>query len=112
MRNELKIFSDLYTQNDRFREELDQYTRMISSTDFEFFKNCLLTLKGAILSDVFSRSFTELDQTEKDVEQRVYYKLNQWLDFFVNPRKWMEQKKSLQTRLTGSEAVPSKPGKE
>lgn len=113
--NELKLLLDLYDGNDRFRAELDHYQRLITQKEFEFFKNCLMTIKGQITREFFTQRFTELPAGEKDVQQRVYQKLDTWLDFFINPLGKINKRKSLNKipiNLTGHKVDPSGSGKE
>jgi len=49
-------------------------------------------MKGVMASDMFSRTFTDLDQTEKDVMQKTYYQMDQILVFLLNPSGWMKRK--------------------
>jgi hypothetical protein len=62
--------------------------------DFKFFRDMLLTIKGTILQDMFSSEFTNLDANEKDVQQRTYFHLNQWLDFMIAPQRYITQRKA------------------
>jgi len=113
--NELKLLLDLYDGNDRFKAELEHYQRLIGLPEFEFFKNCLLTIKGQISREFFTKRFTDLSAEEKDVQQRVYYKLDSWLDFFINPVGKINKRKSLNNislNLTPGKDVPNRGGKE
>lgn len=51
-----------------------------------------MTIKGVMAGDMFSRRFTDLDQTEKDVMQKTYYQMDQILTFLLNPLGWMRRK--------------------
>ena len=54
----------------------------------------LLTIKGSILIDVFSKDFTDLEANEKDVMQRTYFNINQLLDFLIAPSRYIQARKS------------------
>jgi len=73
---------------------MENYSRQMDLPDFKFFKDMLLTIKGSILADMFSSDFTNLDPTEKDVWQRTYFNLNQWLDFLIMPSRYINAKKA------------------
>jgi len=104
MKNQLKILKDLYNNNDRFKGELDHFARLCEvSSDLNCFKYCLSVLKEEIQKEMFSYRFTQLDLAEKDVEQRVYYQLNLWLDFFLRPLRFVNK----ESNLTVGKATPS-----
>jgi len=51
-------------------------------------------------NDMFSRNYTALDQSEKDVVQRTYYNVGQILDFLSNPLPWVQKKSRWQNLKT------------
>jgi hypothetical protein len=110
----LKELLTLYEKHDAFKQQLETYSRQLEAGDFKFFRDMLLTMKGVILSDVFSNSFSELGAADKDVMQRTYYQLNQWLDFMLGPMKAINAKKSrlVQMNLTRGKATEPKGRKE
>ena len=73
---------------------MESYSRQMDLPDLKFFKDMLLTIKGTMLADMFSNEFTNLTADEKDVWQRTYFNLNQWLDFLLSPSRYMTVKKS------------------
>ena len=84
----------LHDGNESVKRGVDGYNRRIDDPEFKFFKDMLLTIKGSILSDMFSHDFTELPADEKDVMQRTYYNLNTMLDFLIAPNRFIQAKKS------------------
>lgn len=90
----LRELLNLYEKHDAFKQQLETYARQMESKDFQFFRDMLLTMKGVILADVFSASFSELGAADKDVMQRTYYQLNQWIDFLLGPMKVIQAKKN------------------
>lgn len=84
----------LHETNDAVKRGIESYGRLLDQPDFKFFRDMLLTMKGTILNDMFSQTFTELDATEKDVAQRTYYYLNSVLDFLIGPTRYIQAKKS------------------
>jgi hypothetical protein len=110
----LKELLSLYDKHDGFKQQLEMYSRQVDAKEFAFFRDMLLTMKGVMMSDVFSHSFSELGAADKDVMQRTYYQLNQWLDFMLGPMKVINAKKSrlVQMNPTRGKATPSPQGKE
>ena len=84
----------LHETNDSVQRGVDSWQRFLEMPDAKFYRDMLLTIKGTILSEVFSGAFTELDATEKDVMQRTYYHVNQLLDFLLAPSRYINKKKS------------------
>ena len=84
----------LHETNDAVKRGMESYSRQLDLPDFKFFRDMLLTVKGSILADMFSVDFTNLDEKEKDVWQRTYFHLNQWLDFMIAPSRFISQKKA------------------
>lgn len=93
-RSPLNELLNLYDKHDGFKQQLDTYARQVDMKEFQFFRDMLMTMKGVILTDVFSRKFTELGAADKDVLQRTYFQLNQWLDFMISPLKTIQSKKT------------------
>jgi hypothetical protein len=96
----LKELLSLYEKHDGFKQQLETYSRQVDAKEFAFFRDMLLTMKGVILADVFSHSFSELGAADKDVMQRTYYQLNQWLDFMLGPIRAIQAKKNRLVKLS------------
>ncbi|GAG38603.1 unnamed protein product [marine sediment metagenome] len=92
MRNLLKPVLEL-SDNNEFQRQLAHYERISKSKEWEFVRDTFLVIKSRMLSDMLSREFTNLDDTEKDVQQRVYYHLHQTMEFLSNPTQWIRYKK-------------------
>lgn len=93
-RNLLNELIKLHDANDAVKRGVESYSRQMDLPDFKFFKDMLLTIKGSILADMFSRDFTELDANEKDVLQRTYFHMNTVLDFLIAPSRYIQKKKA------------------
>lgn len=113
-RNAVTELLRLYNKNDAFKQQIETYSRQMETGAFKFFRDMLLTMKGVILADMFSQGFSELGAADKDVLQRTYYQLNQWIDFMIAPMKAINEKKDrlVQMNLTSGKARPSQSGKE
>ena len=101
-RNAVTELLRLYEKNDGFKQQLETYSRQLESKEFKFFRDMLLTMKGVILTDVFSKGFSELGAADKDVLQRTYYQLNQWIDFMIAPMKAINEKKDRLVQLNAN----------
>lgn len=91
MRSLLKPVLEL-SNDPEFQRRLAHYERILKSKEWEFVQDTFLVIKSRMLSDMLSREFTNLGNTEKDVQQRVYYHLHQVMEFLSNPTKWIRYK--------------------
>ena len=92
MRNLLKVVTELYEKNNDFQRKLGSYDRAMKTEDWKFMHDAILIIKGQMAVDMFSRSHTQLDATEKDVIQRTYHYMNDILTFLSEPEKWVRKK--------------------
>ena len=109
-RSPLSELLKLYEKHEGFKQQLETYSRQLELGEFKFFKDMLLTIKGVMLADVFSKGFSDLPAGEKDVLQRTYFNLNQWLDFMIQPMREINVKKGRLVNLanpTKGKAGPS-----
>jgi hypothetical protein len=93
-KNLVSQFAEYFAQNEEFRRRALNYTRMIESEEFKFYQDSLLSLKGVMANDMFSRSHTSLSAEEKDIIQRTYYNIDQILTFLSNPLNWVKKRSS------------------
>ena len=64
----------------------------IQTEEWKFYTQLLMTVKGIMATDMFSKRYTLLDEKEKDVTQRTYYNIDQMLTFLLNPLNWMKKR--------------------
>ncbi|MBW1719907.1 MAG: hypothetical protein JRJ43_10190 [Deltaproteobacteria bacterium] len=92
MRNPVKIFETLFNSNDAFARQAQDYSHALKSLEWKFLMDAIYLIRGQMAEDMFSRKFTELTETEKDVIQKTYYNINQILDFLGNPQGWINRR--------------------
>ena len=100
MRNLLHPLIEL-SDNDEFQRRQANYERVLKSKEWEFVRDTYLTMRSRMLSDMLSAEYTKLDQTEKDVRQRAYFQIDQFLEFMSNPTKWIRYKKRFMPTIKG-----------
>lgn len=96
MKNLLSQFIDLYDNEEEYRKQLARYSHATKTKEWAFFRDTLMMIKGVMASDMFSRRFTDLDQQEKDVNQRTYRNIDQILTFLLNPSGWIKKRSGWQ----------------
>ena len=99
MKNLLNQFAEYFEKNEEFQRELVDFQRAIKSKQWKFYGRLLMTIKGIMANDMFSRGYTNLSQEEKDVMQRTYYNIDQMLTFLLDPLAWI-RKRSKWSNLT------------
>lgn len=92
MRNLTQQFIVEFQTAEEFRIKLASYERAIKSKDWEFVRDTLLVIRGTMMRDMLSKPYTRLPKEEKDITQKVYYQLDQLLQFLSDPRKWISSK--------------------
>ena len=113
MKNLLNQFIRIVNDSEEFERELNKYERVKKTDEWKFVRDVLLIIKSTILQDMFSARFTNLDEKEKDIEQRTYYNINELMDFLMNPSAWIKLKKTRFAALANlAGKVKPNPGKE
>lgn len=92
----LNQFIELYDNEEEYRRRLANYQRVLKTEEWAFLRDSLMTIKGVMMGDMFSRRFTDLDQQEKDVAQKTYYQMDQILTFLLNPSGWIKKRSKWQ----------------
>jgi hypothetical protein len=85
MRKLLNTFYHLYDTNDEFKQRAVSFQRIMTTEDWKFIRDVILTIKGEIMADMLSSRFTNLSAGEKNVDQRSYFNINMILDFSKMP---------------------------
>ena len=112
MRNLLNQFIRIVEHSEEFERQMAAYERVAKSDEWSFVRDTILSIKGAILRDVFSLQFTNLTEREKDVRQRAYYNINELLDFLLSPTAWIKLKRSRWQAFTDHAKRKAKPTSE
>ena len=111
MRNLVNIFEKLFNENDAFARQAQDYTRALKEPHWKFLNDAMLMVRGQMAQDMFSKKYTNLSETEKDVVQKTYYNINQILDFLVNPQGWINRRTKFKQKIADqSKALSSKMG--
>ena len=92
MRNLVNQFVQLCDTNEEFQRRMVAYETVLKTKQWKFVRDVFLTIKGKMLEDVFSETFTNLTAEEKDITQKTYHNINEILDFLSNPTRWVRRK--------------------
>ena len=111
MKKQLKKFVQLYTNDDTFKAELDSLIFVSKSKEWKTALKILWSVKNQMAMELLDSSkFTEGDVQSKDVTQRVYHNISEFIDFLAQPVTWINKKGRIQMKLQSLKGV--KPEKE
>ena len=100
MRNLVNIFEKVFNSNDEFARQASNYTRVLKTEEWGFLVNAIQLIQGQMSLDMFSREYTELSESEKDVLQKTYYQTMLILEFLSNPNGWIKRRTVRKQKLT------------
>lgn len=99
MRNLVNIFEKTFNSNDDFARQASNYSRALNTEDWKFLVSAIQLVKQQMSYDMFSREYTEMSESDKDVLQKTYYQTMLILDFLGNPNRWIARKTERKQRL-------------
>lgn len=102
MRELLGSFTSMFLKDEKFANSLGSYVRFLESRDGVFFRTMLQTMMSMMVEDLLSKRYTQLEATEKDVEQRAYYQIYEILLFLSSPTKWIRDRTAYKVSVNPS----------
>jgi hypothetical protein len=105
----LHDFKVLYATSEEFKQQIENYHRVVQTKEWKFFKDAILTIKGMVYTELLSARFTNLEPREKDTEQKIYYEIVKMLDFLSNPLTWMKKRSKFSKKPTANLKGEGKP---
>jgi len=100
MKDLLSEFLPHFEKNETYQRELLKYDKALNTEEWRFMVASIRMIQGKMLEHMFSKDYTGLDITEKDVVQRTYYNINQILGFLLEPRKWIDNRSKWKQNLS------------
>jgi len=100
VRNLVNIFERTFNDNDEFARQAHNYSRVLKTEEWSFLVNAIQLIKGKMSVDMFSREYTNLSESDKDVLQKTYYQTMLILEFLSNPQSWIKRKTVYKQKLT------------
>uniref|UniRef100_A0A6M3J1H7 Uncharacterized protein n=1 Tax=viral metagenome TaxID=1070528 RepID=A0A6M3J1H7_9ZZZZ len=92
MRKILNDLSDHYADVDKNHRSILAYAEMEKHPGWNTHKEMLMLCRGQIAEELLSKRFTELDATEKDVQQRAYSMVDDFIKFLLAPLQQAKKK--------------------
>jgi len=79
-------------ENSNVQSQISAYVSMKGTPGWRVHVEMLMLLRGAIAEEMLSNDFTELDATEKDIQQRAYSMVEDLIMFLTNPLKIAQER--------------------
>jgi len=85
VRKILNELSDFYANTEDNLQRITAYGQMKNHPGWAVHQEILMLCRGKIAEEVLSKRFTDLGSTEKDVRQRAYAIVDEFIKFLLNP---------------------------
>ena len=112
MRTLINELIETYDKFDEFKHQLESYHNFVQSENGKFVQDVFFHCQTRMVKALLSLRFTKLSPTEKDVEQRTIYQINQMLEFLMAPMRVINEKKAkrIKPNLMGAVNKSNKEG--
>jgi hypothetical protein len=91
MRKFIKEIAKLYATDIGVAQGFMKFYRLRQEEGWPEFIRMIHIIRGLMGTEMFSSRYTALTQEEKDIRQRVFAGLNEFLDFLENPSPELER---------------------
>jgi hypothetical protein len=106
VRRQLKRYITTCSTNEEYQRKLEQLIRIARSEEWKIVVQILWTIKNEMAIELLqSQKYTKDTIESKDVTQKVYHNISEWIDFLTSPREWIGKKGMIQIltqRLKGA----------
>lgn len=97
VKKQLKKYIASCSANDEYQRQLESLSRVVSSPEWKIAVGLLWNIKNEMAVELLqSKKYTEDSSESKDVTQKVYHNIAEWIDFLTNPRIWVQKKCKIQ----------------
>lgn len=97
VKRQLKKYVALYSTTEEYQRRMDALMRVSKSKEWRIVIELLWSIKNEMATELLQSSkFTKDDEQSKDVTQKVYHNIAEWIDFLTQPGKWIAKKGRIQ----------------
>lgn len=97
VKKHLKKYITYCQNNEEYQRQLEKIIRVVKSEEWKIVIQLLWAIKNEMAIELLhSSKFTKDDKESKDVTQKVYHNIGEWIDFLADPRKWIRKKSMIQ----------------
>ena len=98
IKKQLKKYVTLCVNDSAYEARLDKLRRVVKSDEWKIVVELLWMMKNEMAIELLQSSkYTKASNEEKDVTQKVYHNISEWIDFLTSPTNWVQKKGLLQT---------------
>ena len=111
VKRQLKKYLSLCSTDEEYQRRMVNLIRVTKSEDWKIVIQILWTIKNEMAIELLqSQKYTKDSPESKDVTQKVYHNISEWIDFLTNPSNWIRKKGMIQILTSKLKGV--KPEKE
>jgi len=97
VRKQLKRFVTLCNNDEEYQRKLGVLQRAGRSEEWKIVIEILWNIKNEMAIELLqSSNFTKESEETKDITQRVYHNIAEWIDFLTQPNRWIAKKGRIQ----------------
>ena len=97
VKKQLKQFVLLCNTSEDYQQKLARLSNIVKSEEWKLVIEILWSIKNDMAIELLqSTKFIKEDISNKDITQRVYHNIAEWIDFLTNPMKWIAKKGRIQ----------------
>ena len=97
VKTNLKKFVLVCANDDEYKRKLGNLARVLKSDEWKIVVEILWTIKNDMAIELLQSSkYTKDDISSKDLTQKVYHNISEWIDFLTNPIYWVRRKGMIQ----------------
>lgn len=97
VKKQLKRYVTSCANNEQYQRDIERLTRVATSEEWKIVVQLLWMIKNEMAIELLqSANYTKDSPESKDVRQKVYHNINEWIDFLTNPKQWIGKKGMLQ----------------
>jgi hypothetical protein len=100
VKKRLKNFIVECANNSEYEQALKKLSSVVKTDDWKFVVQVLWSIKNEMAIELLqNRQHTAMSAEEKDITQKVYHNISEWIDFLTNPMWWVRKKGMVQILL-------------
>ncbi len=113
VKKQLKKYITACGSSEEHQRQLESLSRVVASPEWKVVIQLLWTMKNEMAIELLqSQNYTKDSMESKDVTQKVYHNISEWIDFLTNPKGWIRKKGMIQiltNKLKGEQPERKEP---
>lgn len=98
IKKQLKKYIAYCANDEEYQRKLNNLIRVVKSDEWKTVIQILWSIKNEMAIELLqSQKHTKDSVESKDVTQKVYHNISEWIDFLTDPKAWVRKKGMIQT---------------